>query len=373
MRWPQPPICTEWCPCAHCASWAFGHAKGKHISTLTQYSKQGRAQWLGLSQSRMQDPWCHRSDSMKAWVCSSCTEAHKFRSQTSNFRHMDRCSNSGGNSQKRESKKKEDQSARKGRKVARHCVAHRCGAKHISKTICQKHLNVGALLEVESLQKCTPLWRKARFQVKMLKTPQVRNAFGSWAVQKVHAAVVRSAFPSQKRGPLFEVRMWYCVAGAMDSTASYKWAKPVGFAAASKTMACVGHLKRTCKDAFRVAGAVQETSPSEGQGADFLRGLHDRQVCYDACGWQVRQLVLHEVASLFRGRHHTLDRWSGKIAKRIGTRPPGLLSISFLKEVSQNCFVFDPVHFKNWRSFAEFFVLEQRDRERKERERGMDR
>ena len=109
----------------------------------------------------------------------------------------------------------------------------------------------------------------------------------------------------------------------------------MGFAAASKSMACVGHLKRICKDAFRVAGAVQETSPSEGQGADFLRGLHfgasDRQVCYDACGRQVKQLVLHEVASLFRGRHHTLDRWSGKIAKRIGTRPPGLLSISFLK------------------------------------------
>jgi len=39
-------------------------------------------------------------------------------------------------------------------------------------------------------------------------------------------------------------------------------------------MAGVGHLKRIWKDAFRVAGAVQETSSSEmlvGQGADFLR------------------------------------------------------------------------------------------------------
>ena len=35
-----------------------------------------------------------------------------------------------------------------------------------------------------------------------------------------------------------------------------------------------GCLKRVCKDGFRVAGAGQETSPSEmlgGQGADFLR------------------------------------------------------------------------------------------------------
>ena len=44
--------------------------------------------------------------------------------------------------------------------------------------------------------------------------------------------------------------------------------------AISKTLAGVGHLKRSCKDAFRVAGAVQETCSSEmsgSQGADFLR------------------------------------------------------------------------------------------------------
>ena len=42
----------------------------------------------------------------------------------------------------------------------------------------------------------------------------------------------------------------------------------------SKTMAGVGHLKKICKDACRVAGAVQETCSSEmlGPGADFLRG-----------------------------------------------------------------------------------------------------
>jgi len=41
-------------------------------------------------------------------------------------------------------------------------------------------------------------------------------------------------------------------------------------------MAGVGHLQRICKDAFRVAGAVQGTCSSEmleGQGADFLREL----------------------------------------------------------------------------------------------------
>ena len=44
----------------------------------------------------------------------------------------------------------------------------------------------------------------------------------------------------------------------------------------------------------------------------------------------------YDLASIFRGRRNTLDRWSGKIAKHIGTRPSAL---QFLKEVLQNCFV----------------------------------
>ena len=43
----------------------------------------------------------------------------------------------------------------------------------------------------------TPLWREAHFEVKMLKTPGVRTTFGSWDVEKVHAVVARSTFPSQ--------------------------------------------------------------------------------------------------------------------------------------------------------------------------------
>ena len=161
--------------------------------------------------------------------------------------------------QKRKSKRTEDTDARKGRKVAKHCVfpmicgsggsksrlakaagaepagqrrdeklhavvarstfpsenvqstpfsdhfwkwrprksARRCGAKHISKSKCTKHLSVGPLLEVEMSKKCTPLWREAHFQVKMYKTPQRRTAFGGCDVEKVHAVVARSTFPSQ--------------------------------------------------------------------------------------------------------------------------------------------------------------------------------
>ena len=144
-------------------------------------------------------------------------------------------------SERRKSEKKEDAGARKGRKVTIHCVflmicgsrgsksnlakaagaepsgqirieklhaivarstfpsqnvqntpcldhfwklrcrksARRCGAKHVSKSKCTKHTNVGPLLEVEMSKKCTPLWREAHFQVKSVKNRRSQTTLGS--------------------------------------------------------------------------------------------------------------------------------------------------------------------------------------------------
>ena len=76
--------------------------------------------------------------------------------------------------------------------------ARRCGAKHISKSEVLKTDGLGPLFEVAMSKKCTPLWREAHFQVKMYKTHQLRTTFGSCDVEKVHAVVARSTFPSQK-------------------------------------------------------------------------------------------------------------------------------------------------------------------------------
>ena len=74
----------------------------------------------------------------------------------------------------------------------------------------------------------------------------------------------------------------------LDVQSSFVWQAPgilhlakseairQGFVAVSKTMAGVGHMKKICKDACRVAGAVEEKSASKmsgGQGAGFLRGV----------------------------------------------------------------------------------------------------
>ena len=76
-------------------------------------------------------------------------------------------------------------------------MARRCGAKHICKSKCAKHSNLGPILEVPMCKNGTPLWREAHLQVKMRKTQRFRTYFGSSDVQKWHAAVARSIFVSQ--------------------------------------------------------------------------------------------------------------------------------------------------------------------------------
>ena len=52
-------------------------------------------------------------------------------------------------------------------------------------------------LEGWEMKSCTPLWREAHLEVKCVKNWGVRTTFGSWDVEKVHAVVARSRFPSQ--------------------------------------------------------------------------------------------------------------------------------------------------------------------------------
>ena len=53
------------------------------------------------------------------------------------------------------------------------------------------------LLAVEKWKKCMSLRHEAHVKVKKAKAPRVRSTFGSWDVEKVHAVVAWSTFPSQ--------------------------------------------------------------------------------------------------------------------------------------------------------------------------------
>ena len=192
--------------------------------------------------------------------------------------------------------------------------------------------------------------------------------------------------------PLLEVRMSFRVAGARDCAPCQKWAKCEGFVAFPKTMAGVGHLKRTCKDAFRVAGAVQKTCSWDvrrlGRWFPERGCILEDQICrFAKMILRDRCSTSYDLASIFRGRRSTLDRWSGQFAKRNGTRLSALHStfhfwrksgrialflrlsswkirlaelirfgccqVQKMKKSRRICFVFDVVKFKNWRSLAE--------------------
>ena len=76
-------------------------------------------------------------------------------------------------------------------------IARRCGEKHIGKWKCTKHGSFGALFEVQMSKNCTPLWRKAHWEVKMLKNWWCRSTFWCSDVEKLHAAVAKRTLGSE--------------------------------------------------------------------------------------------------------------------------------------------------------------------------------
>ena len=89
--------------------------------------------------------------------------------------------------------------------------ARRCGAKQISKSECPKHTMFGPLLESEmsSFEKCTPLWREAQFQVKMLKTlgfPTTSLRFASLHYTTLHFERLRCC--SARPAPAQQIDRW---------------------------------------------------------------------------------------------------------------------------------------------------------------------
>ena len=159
--------------------------------------------------------------------------------------------------------------------------ARNCGAKHISKSKCTEHFSVGAFVEFEMSKKWTPLWREARFQVKMLKAPHVRTTFGHWDVVS----------HGRRKG--------LCTL----SKISKRWRFCSSFKSVDKRGAY--EEDRICEDAFSVAGAVQETCSSEmliGPGAHFLRQVPFWSMRSSVCAALNTEGVEKSQNALIRGR-----------------------------------------------------------------------
>ena len=129
----------------------------------------------------------------------------KFRSQTSD--NMDRWkAEQGRGREKRKIRREKSRRERVRRKKmemrekvgkSRFTVFFQCVVAPEGRKVGSLKRRVRSQLARGEMKNCTPLWREAHFQVKMYKAHHVRTTLGSWHVEKVHAVVARSTFPSQ--------------------------------------------------------------------------------------------------------------------------------------------------------------------------------
>ena len=130
----------------------------------------------------------------------------KFRSQTSD--NMDRWkAEQGRGREKRKIRRKKSRREKVRRQKmqmrekvgkSRHTVFFQWLVAPEGRKVGSLKRRVRSQLARWEMKNCTPLWREAHFEVNMYKTHHSRTTFGSWDVEKVHAVVARSTFPSQR-------------------------------------------------------------------------------------------------------------------------------------------------------------------------------
>ena len=139
---------------------------------------------------------------LKQWKGS---HMRKFRSQTSD--NMDRWkAEQGRGREKRKIRREKSRRERVRRKKmqmrekvgkSRNTVIFQWFMAPGGRKVGSLKRRVRSQLARRAMKTCTPLWREAHFEVKMYKAHHCRTTFGSWDVEKMHAVVARSTFPSQ--------------------------------------------------------------------------------------------------------------------------------------------------------------------------------
>ena len=206
-------------------------------------------------------------------------------------------------------------------------------------------------LEAEVLKNCTPLWREARLEVKMLNTTCSRHFWTlkrrfAWQAKRIlHPA--KNLIQSEQN-----VRVLYQFQKRWQAWDIWRRSAKMPFL----------HSRRNTRDTWvRYVRRSGRWFPERGCILEPQIFRFAKMILRDRCS------TSYDLASLFRGKRNALDRWTGKIKKRIGTRLPALhstfhcwresrRSASFLmlstwkfEEISQTRFVFDTVKFnKLW-------------------------
>ena len=160
--------------------------------------------------------------------------------------------------------------------------------------------------------------------------------------------------------PLLEVQMCFRVAGARDCAPSPKVSKTWGFCGISKNdgrretfeedlQRCIFRGRHSTRDMFiRAVRRPGRWFPERGCILEHQIFRFAEMILCNRCS------TSYDLASLCRGRHSTLDRWTGKIAKRIGTRPSALHSTFHFWRKSRRMVLFLILSAsKKWGSLAE--------------------
>ena len=255
---------------------------------------------------------------------------------------------------KREDQKKEDAGAWKVRKVAKHCVfpmfcgsggsksrlakaadAEPCGQMRDEKLHAVVARSTFPSQNAKGTSTSEHFWKlrcrkSAHRSAWMYKTPQCWNAFGSWAVKKAHAEVkmykthqVRNTFLKLGCGFVWQAQ-------GIVHLVKCEW--DVGFSSSCNNdgrhatfqedlQRCISRGRRRTRDMFiRDVSRSGRWFPERGCILVHHTVRFAKMVLRDRCS------ISYDLASFFRGRGSTVDRWSGKIAKRSGTRPSSLHS-----------------------------------------------
>ena len=231
-------------------------------------------------------------------------------------------------SEKRKSQKKENTGARKGRKVAKHFVFPMICGSGGSKSRLAKAAGVEPSGQMRDEKLHAVVARSTIRSQNVQNTPR-SDHIGSWDVEKGYTVAAQSTRPSQNVEGRF----------------------------AEDLQRCMSRGRRSTRDMFiRDVRRSGRWFPERGCILEHEIFKFAEMILRD------RRSTSYDLASLFRGRRNTLDRWSGTIAIRIGTRPSSALHSTFyfwrksrrqIERVSLNCFGFDIIKFKSWGRLAE--------------------
>ena len=272
----------------------------------------------------------------------------------------------------------------------------------------RKTVRFGAVLEVEMSKKLTSLWQETHLEVKEVQAHHSWSTFGSCAVEKVHAIVAGSTFRTQnceklwdlerfwklrcrksghrcgrstfgsqngkgipflehfrklrcwksarrcgkkhilksklwttvRFGALLEVEMWFWVASAGQKKVCKTW----GFCSRFKSVGRRGVGRRSTRDTWvRLVWRCGRWFPERGCILEHQIFKSAERILRNRCS------TSYELASLFRGRGNTSDKWNGKIAKHIDTRRSALQAAFYFWRKSRRIASFFGVVNKLWK------------------------